>query len=299
MSYIFKLKYIFRKYIFEYMFKYTAILMLCLLPGLIGCAGGKVIHVNETGWWVAKSQFHRSATPLNDALKNASAGDTIVVYRNGNLSGTFVHISRSILNSIQPQTTQVLIKNWLHVFLGVLLPVSVAFGLILYAGYRSNRNLNRTEMRRAMAGAFIVGIHCLLVLSVVFDVARDVVIGSYIGGLSSVIGFYFGSRTAQQTHGEGEEGAVRIENVDFRDCKGRQIVISFRNGSSRSVEVDAVYINNKPQRIEKVKVNPKSAGEIVLDYEWEAGKDYSIKVCTSDGFCSEINRRAPERGGEM
>ncbi len=270
------------------------ILMLCLL--FSGIAGGDVIHVNATGWWVNSSQFHQSDTISDDVLKNA------------------------------------LLKNWSHVFWGVTLLVAAVFGLILYAGYRSNKNLNRAEMRRAIAGAFVAGIHCLLVLSIVFDVERDVVIGAYLGGLTSVVGFYFGSRTVLQTQQEQqglqkqqllewqerverresgldienlgfyfgskttqqENGVIGVENAEFRDGK---LVLSFRNGSGKSVEVDAVYVNGRAQKIEKTKVNPKSVKEIILDYLWEAGKDCSIKVCTSDGFCSEVNLKAPERAG--
>ena len=320
------------------------LMLLCLLLGFSGNAGGDVIHVNATGWWVNSSKFHQSDTPLDDALKNASTNDTIVLYTDGRLSGAFVHLS--VLKSLQSQKTaraslknetSALLKNWSQVFWGVTLLVAAVFGLILYAGYRSNKNLNRAEMRRAIAGAFVVGIHCLLVLSIVFDVERDIVIGAYLGGLTSVVGFYFGSRTVLQTQQEQqgqqkqqllewqerierresgldmenlgfyfgskttqqENGVVGIENAEFRDGK---LVLSFRNGSSKSVEVDAVYINGRAQKIEKTKVNPKSVKEIILDYDWEAGKvisltDYSIKVCTSDGFCSEVNLKAHERGG--
>ncbi len=266
--------------------KYVALILalLCLSP----LVEGKVIHVNETGWWVDTSQFHQSNTPLDDALKNASDGDKIIVYANGKLSGV-----------IFQGEDRVLIKSWFWVFLGVLLFVASAFGLILYAGYRSNRNLNKAEMRRAVAGAFVIGVHCLLVLSVVFDVARDIVIGAYIGGITSIIGFYFGSRTVHQIRQE-DEGYMGIENVDFRkEDKRGQIVVTFRNGSGKSVDIDAVYVNKRRVEISKIRVNPFSPAEIPVNFEWKEGEEYEIKVCTSEGRCSQIRVKAPERGGEM
>ena len=62
---------------------------------------------------------------------------------------------------------------------------------------------------------------------------------------------------------------IGIENAEFRDGK---LVLSFRNGSGKSVEVDAVYVNGRAQKIEKTKVNPKSVKEIILDYLWEVEK---------------------------
>ncbi len=91
-----------------------------------------------------------------------------------------------------------LLKNWFEVFIMSIGLVMLIFISLVLLGYKSNKSLNKTEMRRAIAGAFVVGIHCLLFLSIVFNVERNVVIGAYLSGVSSIIGFYFGSRTAQQ-----------------------------------------------------------------------------------------------------
>jgi len=109
------------------------------------------------------------------------------------------------------------LKNWFEVFIMSIGLVTLIFISLVLLGYKSNKSLNKTEMRRAIAGAFVVGIHCLLFLSVVFNVERNVVIGAYLSCVSSIIGFYFGSRTAERKfdvpekfeRGKGEMGSEK------------------------------------------------------------------------------------------
>lgn len=256
-----------------------SVVAVCLSVVLIatGCAGGKIICINETGWWT-DSQFHNSYFPFKDALNNASADDIIAIYKNNKLA-RIVRVTH-----FSTTQTQLLLENWLGVFVGALFVVTASFGLILYAGYRSNRRLNKGEMRRAIAGAFIVGIHCLLIIALVFNIERDVVIGAYLGGISSIMGFYFGSRTLQQQ----QEGNLEIENVEFKDGK---VVVSVRNRCSMDVVVDAVYIGGKHFDL-KEEIPSGSVKHIELDFKWESGK-YKVKVCTSEGLKAEENFSSP------
>jgi len=228
----------------------------------------KTIYVNESGWWI--TSFNNSSTPLNDALKFSSPGDVVIVYSNGSIVGVI-------------PIENILATNWLPVFGLIVLAVSISFVFTLALGYRASGRLDTGEMRRAIAGAILIGIHCLLFLSITFNIARDVVVGAYVGGLSSVIGYYFGSRSAQQV--EREEGFLKVENVEFRCNDKRQIVISLRNGTKRSVVVDAVYVNGKSQKINRVAIEPKSVKDVVLDFDWSENEVYNIKVCTSEGIC--------------
>jgi RNase P/RNase MRP subunit p30 len=84
---------------------------------------------------------------------------------------------------------------------------------------------------------------------------------------------------------EREEGFLKVENVEFRCDDKRQIVISLRNGTKRSVVVDAVYVNGKSQKINRVAIEPKSVKDVVLDFDWSENEVYNIKVCTSEGIC--------------
>ncbi len=93
---------------------------------------------------------------------------------------------------------RILLKNWFEIFIVSIGLVILIFISLILLGYKSNRSLDKTEMRRAIAGTFVVGIHCLLFLSIVFNIERSIIIGAYLGGVSSIIGFYFGFRTIQQ-----------------------------------------------------------------------------------------------------
>jgi hypothetical protein len=171
-----------------------------------------------------------------------------------------------------------------------LLGILAVFLTFVILGYQSNRSLNRGEMRRAIAGAFVFAFVVLIFVLLRLGYPRvNEVIAGFMAMVTTIVGFYFGSRTAQR---EGGEEVVGIENADFRD--GR-VVLSFRNGSARSVTVDAVYVNAKPVEVAKTTIPPRSLTEIPLSLEWKAGESYAIKACTSHGICSEIKVKAPEK----
>ena len=167
------------------------------------------------------------------------------------------------------------------------------FLLLIALGYITNRSLNKGEMRRAIAGIFIAGFNVLLILSLKTGYASEKITSAYIATVTTIMGFYFGARTVQQREEELKtKPYIGIENVEFRD---KQIIITFRNGSSEDIEVDAVYINGKPQKITKTKIKPRSTKEINLSFKWKEGETYSIKICTSEGICSEISFTAPKK----
>jgi hypothetical protein len=171
-----------------------------------------------------------------------------------------------------------------------LLGILGVFLVLVVMGYKSNRSLNRGEMRRAVAGAFVSAFLVLIFVLLHLGYSRvNEVIAGFMAMVTTIVGFYFGSRTAQR---EGGEEAVGIENAYFRDS---ELVLSFRNGSARSVTVDAVYVNTKPVEAAKTTIPPRSLAEIPLSLEWKAGESYAIKACTSHGKCSEIKVKAPEK----
>ncbi|NOZ58560.1 MAG: hypothetical protein GXO66_03145 [Euryarchaeota archaeon] len=169
--------------------------------------------------------------------------------------------------------------------------VLVVFLVFVLLGYHSNRSLNRGEMRRAIAGTFVFSFAVLMfvLLHLGYTGIGEVVSG-FMAMVTTIVGFYFGSRTAQMRE---TEGAVGVENVEFRDG---QVVLSFRNGSGSSVTVDAVYVNSRRVVTAETQVAPLSLAEIPVRMEWEAGKEYAIKVCTSSGRCSEVRVKAPDEG---
>jgi len=178
---------------------------------------------------------------------------------------------------------------------GLYLIILAVFAGLVGIGFASNRELNRGEMRRAIAGTVVVAFVFVLIMLFVIGYPRvGEVLSVFTGAVSAVIGFYFGSRTAQQVR-EAEEEHVGVENVEFR--KG-EVRVSFRNGGRRAIYVDALYINNSPVEIPRTKVKPGSAEVVSASLAWKAGESYTIKACTSHGVCSEVTVTAPQKKKE-
>ena len=57
--------------------------IMAIIPGIapiVASAATPDIYVNQTGWWRADGAFNASATRIQAAIDNATAGDTIYVY---------------------------------------------------------------------------------------------------------------------------------------------------------------------------------------------------------------------------
>jgi len=83
----------------------------------------------------------------------------------------------------------------------LFLPLMVLFWLISL-GWSNNRNLNKGEMRRAIAASLVTAF-MVLVFSSVFGLELLIVVDKeilnfFFGVLSMVIGFYFGYRTGEE-----------------------------------------------------------------------------------------------------
>jgi hypothetical protein len=158
--------------------------------------------------------------------------------------------------------------------------VASFFWWLIHIGYKADNRLNKGEMRRAVAGAFVIGFHAIVLLYIVLspESSRDFVL-AYIEFVGLVVGFYFGSRTAQQQRIEVEE--LVIENVVLEDSR---LKISVRNLTSKAVTVDRVYVNGKPKSIDPKVVNPLSVEDITLEIDRGDVKDQNrIKVTTKSG----------------
>ena len=75
--------------------------------------------------------------------------------------------------------------------------VLIAFGLLIVIGFLADRNLNMGEMRRAIAGTFVVGFTMLMILSLHYGFYQSEIITAYIEFVGIVVGFYFGQRAAE------------------------------------------------------------------------------------------------------
>ena len=80
----------------------------------------------------------------------------------------------------------------------VVLIILVPFGLILFLGWYKDKKLDKGDMRRAIAGTFVVGFTLLMMLSVSFDIYQKEVILMYIQLAGVVVAFYFGAKLAAE-----------------------------------------------------------------------------------------------------
>ena len=257
----------------------TVVVCLILLASVVSAA-----QVNDTGKEQVQNKTQNVSMALNATGYNIQVNATVV----------HVNATAAQVNATPGNATAVYDKLGAPQALVALVGILAVFLAFVILGYRSNSSLNRGEMRRAIAGAFVFTFVVLIFVLLHLHYNRiNEVIASFMAMITTIVGFYFGSRTAQQEAEEGE--VVGIENAEFRDGK---IVLSFRNGGRKSVEVDAVYVNRRRVETPKVRVSPRSLAEISVSFEWKEGEEYEIKACTSKGKCSQIRVRAPKRGGK-
>jgi hypothetical protein len=87
----------------------------------------------------------------------------------------------------------------LWIILGGVLGLSFAgFILLVLLGYKSDQSLSKGEMRRAITAFFMLLFGSLVVASF-FPTGLtlpETVQGLFVGTVTTVLGFYFGSRTA-------------------------------------------------------------------------------------------------------
>ena len=172
------------------------------------------------------------------------------------------------------------------------LAIFVVFFIMIFLGYLVDRNLNKGEMRRAIAGSFVVGFSILMFLSLICDFSENQIITMYVQIAGIVIGFYFGSRTVGEKKEEEEKlEQISIENIHFSE-QDKTINITIRNSGTKNVIVDMVYINNEPKQVQVLTIKPESIGNLSIKHEWEKEKEYNIKIATTKGKISEKIEKA-------
>lgn len=201
------------------------------------------------------------------------------------------------VNEILPMT--VLPEKWIPIILGIVLFV---FAGILIMGYSADKDLNKGEMRRAIAGTFVIGFTFLLLLSIFYEFKNKDIVTAYIQMTGVVIGFYFGTRSILGKQKESSN-KLSIENVKFElDGSGnpdKKITISIRNGSDASIIVDKIYLNRDDYDIDSQIVSQKAKKETIkLSDVWKYGEEYKIKVATTTGEMDENVFSPPRREGD-
>jgi hypothetical protein len=174
------------------------------------------------------------------------------------------------------------------VAVGVIL---AAFVLLVILGYLAveRGRLDMGEMRRAIAGTFVVGFTILLILSLRYNIKQTEIIMAYIELVGIVIGFYFGAKTATEKRAEAA-AKITIEHIRF---PAKKIAITIRNGGDSESKVDKIYINEDAFDMD-VKIDPHKSREIEQAYEWAFKTEYKIKIATTTGLTDEITASSPK-----
>ena len=97
------------------------------------------------------------------------------------------------------------------------------------------------------------------------------------------------SATSQMTQASG---FIIIENVRFYDSDQVELVI--RNTGTADVKIDTVYIDQVGNSVEQ-NIQAKESATIVVDYSWEIGTKYKIKVVSTSGLSAEGSYTTPSQ----
>lgn len=172
-----------------------------------------------------------------------------------------------------------------------ILLLVIVFGALVGVGYcaKERGRLDMGEMRRAIAGTFVVGFTILTILCLKYGINQTAVVLAYIELVGIVIGFYFGTRTVAEERAEAA-AKISIEHVKFvddADPKKRKMMLTIRNGGDSEIKVDKIYINEDAFETD-IKINPQKSKEIEQLYEWEYETEYKIKIATTAGLTEDI-----------
>ena len=175
----------------------------------------------------------------------------------------------------------------------------IVFGALVGLGYMAKERgrLDTGEMRRAIAGTFVVGFTILTILCLQYDINQTAVVLAYVELVGIVIGFYFGTRTAAEKRAEAAV-KISIEHVKFvddaDDPKKRKMGLTIRNGGDSEIKVDKIYIDEVAFEREDIKIDPQKSKYIEQDYTWKDDTEYKIKIATAAGLTADIKEKTPK-----
>jgi len=213
-----------------------------------------------------------------------------------NVTANNVSATLTVTSTLGNQTTpEPIISPPVTIF--VVSAILGIFVLLIALGYRADKNLNKVEMSRAIAGTLVIGFVILVFLSLCYEISNQPLVIAFIELVGIVVGFYFGSKTVAEKKEveEKKTGQIRIENVQFPGKSDKNINITIRNSGDFEVTVDRVYINNEPKKIEEGTISLKSAKDFPVEHEWNKGESYRIKVSTTEGTIIEKEEKAPKK----
>jgi hypothetical protein len=104
------------------------------------------------------------------------------------------------------------------------------------------------------------------------------------------IAAYAWIQTSTQSQINTASGFIIIENVRFYDIN--QLDLTVRNTGTSSIKIEMVYINKVAHQVDR-QIDAGQSQTITLQYSWQQGTRYSIKVASSTGFYAEGKYATP------
>lgn len=221
----------------------------------------------------------------------AQANNTTEIVRinasTANVSATTANVSASSVTVLSKSSILGGMDSWVAVIVILLI-----FGWLIHIGAKADKKLDKGEMRRAIAGTFVVGFSMLTILSVKHDNFDNDIITMYVQLAGIVVAFYFGAR-AVAVKQDDAAAIIAIEHVRFLPDSEKKIAITIRNGSDSEINVDKIYINEDDIE-ESIKISPEKSKETTQTWEWKSGTEYKIKIATTTGLTAEMQVSPPE-----
>ncbi len=282
----------------ESFFRVGAVLfVLCMLLPIVAqanntnetvCINTSTANVSAPTANVFTSTANVSASSVNvsTSTANVSASTADLLTSTANVSTSTANVSTS---SVKVFASKSLISD--RDSLIAALVILLIFGGMILLGFRADKKLDQGEMRRAIAGTFVVGFTILMVLSIKYDIPDNDVTTMYIQLAGIVIAFYFGTRAVAVKRAEAA-AMIGIEHVRFLPDP-KKIAITIRNGGDSEIKVDKIYINGHVIE-ESIKISPEKSKETEQICEWQSETEYEIKIATSTGLTAEIRVSPPE-----
>ena len=233
----------------------AALLLLCLLLPIVAQANdtNKSVYINAT------------TTNVSTSTANVSASSVTVLSKSSILDDVGLLIAAIVILSV--------------------------FWWLIHIGAKADKKLDKGEMRKAIAGTFVVGFSMLMILSIKYDIPDNTITTMYVQLAGIVIAFYFGTRAVAVKRAEAA-AMIGIEHVRFLPDP-KKIAITIRNGNDSEINVDKIYINEDVIE-ESIKISPEKSKETEQDCGWQSGIEYKIKIATTTGLTAEIQVPPPE-----
>ena len=254
-------------------------------------SAGAIFNASELKWtWPSVSAGGTKTVSYDVTVhSNATKRSYPISGKISATNATATSVGGELTVTVTTPTTTTEIPDGVAIFAGLV--ILAVFVMLIILGFKADKQLDKGEMRRAIAGTFVVGFTILLILCLTYGIYQNEVIIAYIELTGIVVGFYFGAKTAAEKRAEAA-AEITIENVRF---PAKEVAIAIRNGGDSKITVDTIYINKEAFKPDsKQEINPHKSKEIVQAYDWYPKTEYKIKIATTTGLTDEITASSPK-----